>query len=290
MEAEYNDRFCSIIKVLPDEVIEEYKAYPNYSEDKIDFVYPDLTPPVFIAQYDEKRTVIALQLYKAGRKYILPEQVGVNVRWGKPDQTYVYKSVEGCNSARDTVYILVDYQMSVVYGTIKPTIEVVTPEKLAVAAESHFKVVIVKDPIQEGMVESAAVHFGIATIDDNHITNHTVYSSEKTEERINESAGDIEDIKEHVQRLDITVNNLGDRLSIVENNKVDKDISNYIALQDTDNRSEQMIYIYDSHTGESKQVSVKQLLSYLIQEKPNLEHLTSVQDGEYIYLDITQEV
>lgn len=191
MEAEYNDRFCSIIKVLPDEVIEEYKAYPNYSEDKIDFVYPDLTPPVFIAQYDEKRTVIALQLYKAGRKYILPEQIGVNVRWGKPDQTYVYKSVEGCNSARDTVYILVDYQMSVVYGTIKPTIEVVTPDKFAVAAESHFKVVIVQDPIQEGMVESAAVHFGIATIDDNHVTNHTVYSSEFVEYRISQVFGKV---------------------------------------------------------------------------------------------------
>jgi hypothetical protein len=113
--------------------------------------------PVHLVQYDKSLPIIACKLFQGGYSYTLPENAECEVRWGKPDHTFVYKPVLGCNENRNIVYFDVDEQMSYFYGLHTPIIELKINDKIA--GSSYIKVMIDKNPIQEGDIESHCEYY-----------------------------------------------------------------------------------------------------------------------------------
>lgn len=119
---------------------------------KIDFRQRNTLEPVHIMQYDNNLPIIAARLFLGGYSYTLPVDAECEVRWGKKDNTFVYKPVLGCNEDRNTVYIEVDQQMTYYYGLHTPIIELKINGKTA--GSSYIRVMVDRNPIQVGDIES----------------------------------------------------------------------------------------------------------------------------------------
>lgn len=126
-------------------------------ETKVDFRQRNTMEPIHVVQYDNTLPVIACKLFQGGYSYTLPEGAECEVRWGKKDHTFVYKPVLGCNAARNTVYFDVDQQMSYFYGLHTPILELKINGKTA--GSSYIQVMIDKNPIQEGDIESHCEYY-----------------------------------------------------------------------------------------------------------------------------------
>lgn len=109
---------------------------------------------VSLMQYDKNLPVIAVELYKDKEKYILPSfNVTVKVKWKKPDKTFVYKDVLGCNKDRTIVYFEADEQMTYSKGNVFTILELIINGE--VAGSSPLNIYIEENPIQSGDIESA---------------------------------------------------------------------------------------------------------------------------------------
>lgn len=109
---------------------------------------------VYIVQYDNTQPIIAVKLFKDLKRFCLPEGYEANIRWSKPDSTFVYKKVLGCNSDRNVVYFAVDEQMTLIEGKVNPIIELTYAG--AVVGSSPISVIIDRNPIQIDDIESKA--------------------------------------------------------------------------------------------------------------------------------------
>lgn len=118
---------------------------------KIDFTKRNIPSNVYIVQYDAIIPVIGVQLYIRGSLYTLPddELLEVKVRWGKKDSgIYVYKSLLGCNEARNIVYLEVDSDMTKDHGMFDIIIELSFGNG-SKAGSSPITMIIEPNPIQE---------------------------------------------------------------------------------------------------------------------------------------------
>lgn len=121
---------------------------------KTDFRRRMINKPIHIVQYDNGLPIIAVSLYLDGTPYEVPTNAEVNVRVGKPDRTFVYNKVLGCNSTRTIVYFNVTAQMTMIYGLLKPVLEIVINDEIA--NTGHIDLLIDRNPVQEDDVESTA--------------------------------------------------------------------------------------------------------------------------------------
>lgn len=112
---------------------------------QVDFVRRNVNNPIYLVQYDTNIPIIKMDLFNNAEKYTIPENAIVNIRWPKRDGTYVYKRVLGCDPNRNSVYIDVDTNMSVIPGTIYPIIELIINN--GIAGSQNFKVAIERNAI-----------------------------------------------------------------------------------------------------------------------------------------------
>ena len=116
---------------------------------------------IHLVQYDNTIPVIAINLYMNGYVYEVPSEAIVRIRWNKPDGTYSLKYADGFNDDRTVVYFEVDENMSAVYGSLNPVLEITTgsttvvdPETqketttVNIACSSYIYVDIAKNPVQ----------------------------------------------------------------------------------------------------------------------------------------------
>lgn len=128
-------------------------------ETKVDFsVRHDYCAPIYLVQYDHSIPVIAVTLRNQQASYKLDDSYEVWVRWRKPDNTFIRKKALGCNSSKNVVYFEVTQQMVMMYGSTKPVVELVIPGSTGtdpqVASSASFNVVIERNPIQNGDIQS----------------------------------------------------------------------------------------------------------------------------------------
>ena len=113
--------------------------------------------PIHIVQYDNSLPVISVELKNNNKAYVLPTDIEVWIRWKKPDNTFVRKQALGCNSERNTVYFEITQQMVMQDGLFKPVIELIIPSDSSdpsVASSGYFSVLVDRNPIQNGDIES----------------------------------------------------------------------------------------------------------------------------------------
>ena len=94
----------------------------------VDFSKRAISQPVHIVQYDRSLPILAVSLYNNGQLYRLPESTRVNIRFGKPDKSFVYNPALGCNSNRTIAYFEITQQMTLFDGEFYPVIELIDGE------------------------------------------------------------------------------------------------------------------------------------------------------------------
>lgn len=117
-----------------------------------DFVSRQIGRPVHIVQYDDSLPVLAIKLFSDGQSYTIPENANVNIRFNKPDGTYIYNPALGCSEDRHTVYFEVTPQMAACAGESSPVVEV--DDKGSAAASSPIGITIDRNPIPNDEIES----------------------------------------------------------------------------------------------------------------------------------------
>lgn len=108
--------------------------------------------PVPLVQYDDTLPIIAAALYLNGQPYTVPDGAAVNIRMAKGDGTYVYNPALGVSEDRQTVYIAVTYQMTVIAGSYCPILELVVSGD--VAGTSELPLQISENPVPEDAIAS----------------------------------------------------------------------------------------------------------------------------------------
>lgn len=108
--------------------------------------------PVRLVQYDDKLPIIEVALYLNGQPYSLPAGAAINIRMAKGDGTGIYNPALGVSEDRQTAYIAVTQQMTVVPGFYQPVIEYLLDG--GVAGTSPLPLDIAQNPLQEGTIES----------------------------------------------------------------------------------------------------------------------------------------
>ena len=108
--------------------------------------------PVPLIQYDDTLPIIAAALYLNGQPYTVPDGAAVNIRMAKGDGTYVYNPALGVSEDRQTAYIAVTYQMTVIAGNYCPILELVVSGD--VAGTSELPLQIAENPVPEDAIAS----------------------------------------------------------------------------------------------------------------------------------------
>ena len=117
-----------------------------------DFIIRNCAREIHIVQYDRTQPIVEVELFNNGRKYFLPNDAIMNLRFGKPDRTFVYKSILGCDETRHIIYFDIDEQMSYLYGKVNPILELIIGDM--VAGSSPIPIEIDRNPIQDSDLES----------------------------------------------------------------------------------------------------------------------------------------
>ena len=108
--------------------------------------------PVPLVQYDDTLPIIAAALYLNDQPYTVPDGAAVNIRMAKGDGTYVYNPALGVSEDRQTAYIAVTYQMTVIAGNYRPILELVVSGD--VAGTSELPLQIAENPVPEDAIAS----------------------------------------------------------------------------------------------------------------------------------------
>lgn len=122
---------------------------------QVDFVDRDrLGTPVYLVQGDGSLPIVAVEMYKNGQPYAVPDTASGNVRWKKPspDTHFVYNPLLGLNADRTVAYFEVTRQMSTNYGQVPAILEILVG--LDNAGSSPLPIFIDKNPVQEGDIQS----------------------------------------------------------------------------------------------------------------------------------------
>ena len=123
-------------------------------ETSVDFGTRQCSREIHIVQYDSSQPIIAVELYKNSKKFVLPAGYEANVRLGKCDGTFVYKKALGTNSDGNVLYWAIDVQMTLLHGKVQPIIELLYDG--AVVGSSAMPLVIDRNPVQSSDIESQA--------------------------------------------------------------------------------------------------------------------------------------
>ena len=118
----------------------------------VDLSKRHISDPIHVVQYDDKLPLISVSIYNDGDLYVIPDDAIINIRYGKPDYTFVYNPALGISEDKTKVYFEITYQMTVIPGAYQPVIEV--QSGLHTGGTSSIPVNVDKNPITNGMIES----------------------------------------------------------------------------------------------------------------------------------------
>lgn len=163
----------------------------------IDFILRNCTKEVHIVQYDKTQPIVEVELFNNEKSYSLPENAIMNLRFSKPDRTFVYKPILGCNKDRNIVYFDIDQQMSFLYGKVNPILELILND--TIAGSSPIPIEIDRNPIQNGDFESSSEYPAIIDA-----ANKALESASKSEEAANKALKLSEEIKEIYKSFNIS--------------------------------------------------------------------------------------
>lgn len=120
----------------------------------VDFIRRYINAPIHIVQYDNRLSIIAVDLYSNGSVYAVPSGFTVNIRTKKSDGNFIYNSALGCNAARTKVYFEVTAQMCAVSGDEYPVVEIKNGDEIA--ASGYFYMIVDPNPVLDSSIESAS--------------------------------------------------------------------------------------------------------------------------------------
>lgn len=109
---------------------------------EVDFIGRAEVKDIRLVQHDSIMPVIAVDLFMNKERYSIPNDpiISAKVRWGQYGNTIIYKDILGCNSSRDTIYVMVESDMTLKSGKYNPVIELV--ESSNRVASSAFGVIV----------------------------------------------------------------------------------------------------------------------------------------------------
>ena len=212
------------------------KEYMPSSDKKIhktsaDFILRNCPREVHIVQYDKTQPIVEVELFNNGKRYSLPENAVMNLRFSKPDRTFVYKAVLGCNKDRNIVYFDIDQQMSFLYGKVNPILELVLDDMIA--GTSPIPIEIDRNPIQNGDLESSSEYPAIV-----EAANKALEASSKAEKAASEATEAITTLQ---PLLDLY--NAGD---IASKTWVTNQLSSYVTTEYFEDALEGYLTIFDA--------------------------------------------
>lgn len=115
-----------------------------------DFILRYTGDVVHVVQYDDSLPILAVALYRNGKPYTVSAEE-VNIRYGKPDGTFVYNPALGKNEAGNVVYFEVTQQMTSAPGKARLAVEVVDG---GTACSGTVMMEVERNPVQEDAIES----------------------------------------------------------------------------------------------------------------------------------------
>lgn len=120
----------------------------------VDFIRREITIPIHVVQYDNNVPILAVSCYLDGKAWTtFPDDTIFSIRFGKPDNTFVYNVAAGKDEFENNlIYFRITQQMTTIPGKIKAVIEASIDGE--VAASSYVLFDIDYNPVQEGMIES----------------------------------------------------------------------------------------------------------------------------------------
>lgn len=114
---------------------------------------PSIFKPVHLVQYDDRLPVIAVSMFNNGLEYAAPSNASANIRLGKKNRKFVSNPALGCSSDRKILFFEVTQQMVTEYGETRPIVELKIGD--TIAGSSPITVIVEKNPVQEGDIESS---------------------------------------------------------------------------------------------------------------------------------------
>ena len=99
--------------------------YDIIHETKIDFVTRPVTREIHLVQNDKALPIIKVNLYANNKKYSIPDNITVKVRFGMHNKVEVYKDILGVNQEHNAVYFTVDDVMTSYDGKFIGVIELI---------------------------------------------------------------------------------------------------------------------------------------------------------------------
>lgn len=108
--------------------------------------------PIHLVQNDKTLPVFEISLFEEGVTYACPSGSTVSIRLEKPDKKIVYIEASGWDSTRHKIYMKTTHQMTSAFGQATAVIEIDTGS--AIAQTEPFKILIDRNPVQEGSIES----------------------------------------------------------------------------------------------------------------------------------------
>lgn len=115
-----------------------------------DFILRYIGEVIHVVQYDDSLPIVAVALYRNGKPYTVSAEE-VNIRYGKPDGTFVYNPALGRNKAGNVVYFEVTQQMTSAPGKARLAVEVVDG---GTACSGIVMMEVERNPVQEDAIES----------------------------------------------------------------------------------------------------------------------------------------
>lgn len=223
------------------------KEYTPSSDKKIhktstDFILRNCPREVHIVQYDKTQPIVEVELFNNGKRYSLPENAVMNLRFSKPDRTFVYKAVLGCNKDRNIVYFDIDQQMSFLYGKVNPILELVLDD--TIAGSSPIPIEIDRNPIQNGDLESSSEYPAIV-----EAANKALEASSKAEKAASEATEAITTLQ---PLLDLY--NAGD---IASKTWVTSQLSSYVTTKYFEDALEGYLTIFDADNTYATKIELK---------------------------------
>lgn len=120
--------------------------YDIIHETKIDFVLRPVTREIHLVQNDKSLPIIKVNLYANDKKYAIPDNITVKVRFGMHNKVEVYKDILGTNQAHDAIYFTVDDVMTSYDGKFIAVLELIFDANRR-GSSSPILIVIDKDPM-----------------------------------------------------------------------------------------------------------------------------------------------
>lgn len=112
----------------------------------VDFVVRPCNADVHLVQYDSSQPVLAVELYKDGKKFTLPSSCEANIRFAKHNGSAVRKAALGCNADRTIIYLAIDAQMTLYPGRADPIVELTYDG--STVGSSPLRMVIDRNPVE----------------------------------------------------------------------------------------------------------------------------------------------